>query len=53
MEKDIKEKNYNLNSEAVETLAGADREETPVYTQEELNRYRTTKGFHIPQWGVI
>lgn len=53
MEKDIKEKNYNLNSEAVETLAGADRGETPVYTQEELNRYRTTKGFHIPQWVKI
>lgn len=53
MEKDIQEKNYNLKSEAVETLAGADREETPVYTQEELNRYRTTKGFHIPQWVKI
>ena len=39
--------------EAVETLAGADREEVPVYSQEELNRYRTPKGFHIPQWVKI
>lgn len=53
MEKDIKDKNYNLNSEAVETLAGADREEVPVYSQEELNRYRTPKGFYIPQWVKI
>lgn len=53
MEKDIKDKNYNLKSEAVETLAGADREEVPVYSQEELNRYRTPKGFHIPQWVKI
>ena len=38
MEKDINEKNYNLKSEAVETLAHADREEAPEYSQEELNR---------------
>ena len=50
MEKDINEKNYNLKSEAVETLAGADREEVPEYSQEELNRYRTPKKFQIPQW---
>lgn len=50
MEKDINEKNYNLKSDAVETLAGADSEETPEYSQEELNRYRTKQGFHIPEW---
>lgn len=49
-EKDTIEKNYNLNSDAVETLANADREETPEYSQEELNRYRAKKGFHIPDW---
>lgn len=42
--------NYNLKSEAVETLAGADKEPAPEYSQEELNRYRTKKGFHIPDW---
>lgn len=50
MEKETVEKNYHLNSEAVENLAGADREEVPQYSQEELNQYRTKKGFHIPQW---
>ena len=45
-----KDKNYNLRSDAVETLAAADREEAPVYSQEELDRYRTKKGFQIPQW---
>ena len=50
MEKDFNEKNYNLKSDAVETLAGADREEIPEYSQEELNKYRTKKGLHIPQW---
>lgn len=53
MEKDINEKNYNLKSEAVETLAHADTEETPEYSQEELNRYRTKQGFRIPEWVKI
>jgi len=53
MEKDIKDKNYSLKSEAVETLAGADREEVPEYSLEELNRYRTPKRFQIPQWVKI
>lgn len=48
MKKDVK-KNYNLKSDAVDTLANADREETPVYSQEELDRYRTRKGFQIPE----
>ena len=50
MEKETVEKNYNLNSEAVETLAGADREKAPEYSQEELNKYRTKRGFRIPEW---
>lgn len=53
MEKDINDKNYNLKSDAVEALAGADREEAPEYSQEELNRYRSKKGFHIPEWAKI
>ncbi len=40
-------KNYKLSSEAVEALAS---DETPEYSQEELNRYRSKKGFHIPEW---
>ena len=49
-QKDTRETNYSLKSDAVETLANADREEAPVYSQEELNKYRTKKGFHIPDW---
>lgn len=40
--------NYDLNSDAVDTLANADREEVPEYSREELNRYRSNKGFRIP-----
>ncbi len=42
-------KNYDLNSEAVETLANADKEEIPQYSEEELNKYRKKK-FQIPNW---
>ena len=41
--------NYELNSDAVEELAGADTGETPQYTQEELNKYRSRSKFHIPE----
>ncbi len=41
------QKNYTLKSEAVEQLL---TEETPEYTQEELNRYKAAKGFRIPDW---
>lgn len=43
------EKNYNLNSEAVDTLANADKEEIPQYSEEELSKYRKKK-FQIPDW---
>lgn len=47
---DLKEKkNYNLNSEAVDTLANADTEEAPVYSQEELDKYRTKSLFRTPE----
>ncbi len=42
-------KNYQLNSEAVETLANADNEEIPQYSEEELSKYRKKK-FQIPDW---
>ena len=44
---DIK-KNYSLKSDAVDTLANADREEAPVYSQEELDKYRTKSLFKTP-----
>lgn len=42
--------NYELKSEAVEQLVEAQTGEAPEYSAEELNRYTTTKGFHIPMW---
>lgn len=44
---DIKQ-NYSLKSDAVDTLANADREEAPVYSQEELDKYRTKSLFKTP-----
>ena len=41
--------NYDLKSDAVETLVNADSEETPEYSEEELNQYRSRKGIHIPE----
>lgn len=42
-------KNYNLSSEAVESLASADTDPIPQYSEEELYKYRKKK-FHIPDW---
>ncbi len=42
--------NYRLNSEAVETLAGADTEPIPRYSEEELKKYRSRGKLHIPGW---
>lgn len=42
------EKNYDLKSDAVEKLVNADSQQTPTYSKEELNKYRSKKGFHIP-----
>lgn len=42
-------KNYNLKSDAVETLAGTDREPVPEYSQEELDRYRSRKKVKMSQ----
>lgn len=48
MEQNKQKSNYDLKSDAVETLAGADREQAPVYSPEELARYRSRKGLRIP-----
>lgn len=42
------ENNYELKSEAVETLAGADSSPAPEYSKEELERYKGKKKFKIP-----
>lgn len=44
-----KQHNYELKSDAVETLANADTEEVPQYSEEELRKYRSRKGIHIPE----
>lgn len=41
--------NYDLSSDAVEVLANAGKGDTPQYSQEELDRYRSKKGFKIPE----
>lgn len=42
--------NYDLKSTAVEDLVNADTEQVPEYSEEELKKYRSGKGFHIPEW---
>lgn len=43
------EKNYNLKSEAVETLVNADTEEAPQYSEEELAKYRSKSRIRISE----
>ena len=40
--------NYSLKSDAVDTLANADKVEAPVYSQEELDQYRSKSLFKTP-----
>lgn len=44
-----KNQNYSLKSDVVDTLANADNEEIPVYSQEELDQYRTKSWFKTPE----
>ena len=53
MEKDFKDKNYTLKSDAVETLAGSNQETAPEYSEEELNRYRRKTGLRLSDWVKI
>ncbi len=41
--------NYTLKSDAVETLANADHEQAPEYSEEELKKYRSKKGIHLSE----
>lgn len=49
-ENDESNKNYDLNSKAVDDLVNADTDEAPQYSEEELAKYRKKSRFHIPQW---
>ncbi len=44
-----KQKNYTLKSDAVEELVSADTGEVPQYSEEELKKYRSKQGIHIPE----
>jgi hypothetical protein len=46
--KDKVSSNYDLSSEAVETLANAGKGDAPQYSREELDRYKSKKGIKIP-----
>ena len=52
MSKSKKSKNYDLKSKAVENLADSG-ENTPEYSQEELNRYRSKGKFTIPELAKV
>ncbi len=42
-----REKNYSLNTGAVEDLVGANEENTPSYSEEELSKYKTKSRFSL------
>ncbi len=44
----VAENHYDLKTEAVDALVNADSEEPPKYTEEEMRRYRSKSGLHIP-----
>lgn len=42
---------YQLHTQAVEDLVTASKENTPEYSKEELEKYRSSKGrFKLPEW---
>lgn len=49
-QKDTVSANYSLKTEAVETLANTDAAKVPDYSKEELNKYRSRGGIHLPNW---
>lgn len=46
-EKKSKKENYELKSDAVDALAKADNGEAPVYSKQELDKYRSRSKIHI------
>ena len=47
-EKKQRKKNYDLKSDAVENLVAADSGAVPEFSREELEKYRSRRGFKIP-----
>ena len=41
---------YNLKTEAVKALVEADGSNSPEVSKEELAKYRSKSGLHLPQW---
>lgn len=41
---------YKLNTKAVEDLVSADESNSPVVSEEELNRYTKTRKLRLPEW---
>ena len=41
---------YKLNTKAVEKMVEAKKGNTPKYTEEELNKYRSKSGIRLPKW---
>ena len=41
---------YKLNTKAVEDLAGANSENSPKVSPEELQKYRSKSGISLPMW---
>lgn len=41
---------YKLNTKAVEDLVGANAENSPEVPKEELEKYRSKSGLHLPRW---
>ncbi|MBR2890548.1 MAG: hypothetical protein IKC09_09785 [Oscillospiraceae bacterium] len=52
MSKSKKSKNYDLKSKAVENLTDSG-EQTPEYSEEELNKYRSKGKFKIPELAKV
>lgn len=41
---------YDLKQEAVKALAEADESNSPEVSEEELKKYRSATGLHLPEW---
>lgn len=42
---------YRLHSQAIDDLVGANKENTPKFSQEELKKYTSSRGkLHLPAW---
>lgn len=52
MEQENKDKStcFDLKTDAIDALVNGDPEQVPEYSEEEIKKYRKTKGFHLPDW---